>query len=277
MSGGNRRRRRSLRRRARCGSCGDRDEDFRRSRSQICWAQAYHGSAQHIGDFTERKRAIGEAVKATAYTVQLLKAEGLECDIVAGAGTGTYAMEGTSGVYNELQCGSYIFMDASYQRIRDESWQFVREFENSLFVYASVMSKTRDDRAVCDAGLKALSVDSGMPVVHGRTDVEYLQVLGRARRHQRSEWRLEAEREADADPRTLRSDRESPRLVRRGSEGRVETVWPVTARGKIVLIRLTTPARAFPSPGPPSSPASGWSSSADRAAILRRCRRVARA
>jgi 3-hydroxy-D-aspartate aldolase len=196
--------------------------------------QAYHGSAQHIGDFTERKRAIAGAIKATAYTVQLLKAEGLECDIVAGAGTGTYAMEGTSGVYNELQCGSYIFMDASYQRIRDESGQFVREFENSLFVYASVMSKTRDDRAVCDAGLKALSVDSGMPVIHGRTDVEYIKCSD--------------EHGVISDPNAALKLNERLMLVPGHCDptvnlydwfvgvrnGRVETVWPVTARGRIV-------------------------------------------
>ena len=142
-------------------------------------------------------------------------------------------MEGTSGVYNELQCGSYVFMDASYQRIRDESGQFVREFENSLFVYASVMSKTRDDRAVCDAGLKALSVDSGMPVIHGRTDVEYIKCSD--------------EHGVISDPNNALKLNERLMLIPGHCDptvnlydwfvgvrnGRVETVWPVTARGKL--------------------------------------------
>lgn len=196
--------------------------------------QAYHGPAQHIEDFTERQRVIAEATKATAHTVGLLRAEGLECDIVAGAGTGTYAMEGTSGVYNELQCGSYIFMDASYQRLRDERGRSVREFENSLFIYASVMSKTKDDRAICDAGLKALSVDSGMPVIYGRTDVEYIKCSD--------------EHGIISDPNNVLKLNEKLMLIPGHCDptvnlydwyigirnSRVETLWPVTARGKLV-------------------------------------------
>jgi hypothetical protein len=49
--------------------------------------------------------------------------------IVAGAGTGTFEFETASGVYTELQCGSYIFMDADYGRNRDRdgepSWRDV--------------------------------------------------------------------------------------------------------------------------------------------------------
>ena len=81
--------------------------------------QAYQGAAQHVHDFEERKAKIDIAVKQVADTVEMLKAEGLECDIIGGAGTGTYYFEGTSGVYNEMQCGSYIFMDADYQRVKD--------------------------------------------------------------------------------------------------------------------------------------------------------------
>jgi hypothetical protein len=36
---------------------------------------------------------------------------------VTGAGIGTFELETASGVYTELQCGSYILMDADYRRI----------------------------------------------------------------------------------------------------------------------------------------------------------------
>lgn len=136
--------------------------------------QAYQGKAQHVHDFEERKGKIDEAVAAVKQTVELLKQQDLECDIVAGAGTGTYAFEGESGVYNELQCGSYIFMDADYQRIKMRDGRHIDEFENSLFIYSTVMSKTKAEKAICDAGLKAQSVDSGVAVVFGRDDIEYI-------------------------------------------------------------------------------------------------------
>ena len=59
-----------------------------------------------------------------------LAAADLNCDIIAGAGTGSYYFEAASNLYNELQCGSYVFMDADYQRVLDPSGQPISEFRN---------------------------------------------------------------------------------------------------------------------------------------------------
>ena len=64
-----------------------------------------------------------------------------------------------------MRPGSYIFMDADYGRNLDRDGGQTRAFEPSLFVWATVMSRPTEDRAIVDAGLKALSVDSGMPAV----------------------------------------------------------------------------------------------------------------
>ena len=137
--------------------------------------QAYHGAAQHIRGFAERGTAIAAAVEKTRATVELLASRGLACADVGGAGTGSYAFEGASGVYNELQAGSYVFMDADYGRNLGADGAPVREFEQALFVYATVMSKPTAARALVDAGLKAFSLDSGLPVVAGRDDAEYIR------------------------------------------------------------------------------------------------------
>jgi 3-hydroxy-D-aspartate aldolase len=193
--------------------------------------QAYQGKAQHVRDYAERKALIEAAIEQTANTIQSLKAEGFHCDIVGGAGTGSFDMEGTSGVYNELQCGSYIFMDADYQRVKDANGEFISEFENSLFIYTSVMSKTKADKAICDAGLKAQSVDSGMPVIYGRTDVEYIKCSD--------------EHGVINDPHNVLRLNQKLKLVPGHCDptvnvydwyvavrnGRVEALWPVTARG----------------------------------------------
>ncbi|MDE3238855.1 MAG: DSD1 family PLP-dependent enzyme [Paracoccaceae bacterium] len=139
--------------------------------------QAYQGAMQHMNDWADRKAKIETAVAMVKDAVEALAAEGLTCAIVGGGGTGSYEFEGTSGVYNELQCGSYAFMDADYGRILDREGKRIDEtgFEHSLFLFTSVMSHTKADKAVCDAGLKAQSVDSGLPVVFGRTDVKYIK------------------------------------------------------------------------------------------------------
>ena len=94
--------------------------------------QAYHGRAQHIRDHGERRQAIDGAIQGTAETVTLLSEHGLACEIVGGAGTGTYAFEAASGVFNELQAGSYIFMDADYAQNLDADGDYYAEFEHSL-------------------------------------------------------------------------------------------------------------------------------------------------
>jgi D-serine deaminase-like pyridoxal phosphate-dependent protein len=89
-----------------------------------------------------------------------LDAAGLRCEIITGGGTGTFIYEAASGVYNEVQPGSYVFMDTDYAR--NERDPRAPRFDHSLFVLTTVMS-ARGDRATLDAGLKACSTDSGLP------------------------------------------------------------------------------------------------------------------
>ena len=195
--------------------------------------QAYQGAMQHLDAYEDRKAKIDIAVAMVRDAVEVLKAEGLECDIVGGGGTGSYYFESASGVYNELQCGSYAFMDADYGRILDEIGQRIDrgEWENALFLLTSVMSHAKPDKAIVDAGLKAQSVDSGLPVVFGRDDVEYVKCSD--------------EHGVVADPGGVLSVNDKLKLVPGHCDptcnvhdwyvgvrgGKVEVVWPVSARG----------------------------------------------
>lgn len=135
--------------------------------------QAYHGTAQHMRSIDERREAIERAALATRTTVERLAQAGLNCDIVGGAGTGTFEIEGQSGIWNEIQAGSYIFMDADYARNRQADGSPFRTFEHSLFVLTGVMSKPGPDRAVVDAGHKTAAIDSGLPVPFNRPGLNY--------------------------------------------------------------------------------------------------------
>jgi len=104
--------------------------------------QAYHGRAQHLRTPAERRAAIDAAQQGVIDTLGHLAAAGFACATIGGAGTGTFMLEGASGVWNELQAGSYIFMDADYARnVSDEGGNAPR-FEHALFVLATVMSAT---------------------------------------------------------------------------------------------------------------------------------------
>jgi D-serine deaminase-like pyridoxal phosphate-dependent protein len=133
--------------------------------------QAYQGAAQHLRASAERRAAIGRAAESVRATRSAIEAAGIACPSVTGAGSGSYLYEVESGAWDEIQCGSYIFMDADYAR---NEWQApLPRFEHALFVLATVMSRPAPERAVLDAGLKALAVDSGMPFVWERPGLRY--------------------------------------------------------------------------------------------------------
>ena len=125
--------------------------------------QAYHGKAQHLRRAQDRRGAIAQAVAAVTLTRQLIEAQGIAVELVTGAGTGSLVLEAASGVYGELQAGSFLFMDADYaQNERDPAQP---RFEHALFVKTQVIS-THSGHAVCDAGHKSHAIDSGMPLVY---------------------------------------------------------------------------------------------------------------
>ncbi len=194
--------------------------------------QAYQGSAQHIRDYGERREAIEAAIGQTRATVKLLLDEGLECSTIAGAGTGSYHFEAASGIYNEMQCGSYIFMDADYQRVLDEDGQGIAEFRNSLFVLTSIMSKARADYAVCDAGLKVMSAESGLPVIHGAPDLEYTEISDEHGVIRDPNDRLQLNDRLKLVPGHCDPTCNLHDWYVGVRDNRVEHLWPVSARGR---------------------------------------------
>ena len=196
--------------------------------------QAYQGAMQHLDKYDDRKAKLDAAIAKTKEAIDSLRMEGLEAELVSGGGTGSYYFESASGVFNELQCGSYAFMDADYGRILDKGGRRIDkgEWENALFILTSVMSHAKSDKAICDAGLKAQSVDSGLPIIYGRNDVRYVQCSD--------------EHGVIEDPEGVLKVNEKLRLVPGHCDptcnvhdwyvgvrnGVVETLWPISARGK---------------------------------------------
>lgn len=124
--------------------------------------QAYHGSAQHLRTVQARSQAIAGAARRAALARDTLRSAGFGCDEVSGGGTGTFAYEVASGVYTEIQPGSYALMDLDYRA--NEPDAAAPAMRQAIGVMMSVMS-ARAAHAVLDGGLKAVSVDSGLPAL----------------------------------------------------------------------------------------------------------------
>ena len=195
--------------------------------------QCYHGPAQHMRTPQERAAASASAIEAARSTRRAIEACGIGVQRVTGAGTGSFVRERDSGVFDEIQAGSYAFMDRDYgdnQRGADDI-----AFEHALFVRTTVMSRPTAERAVVDAGLKASSVDSGMPGVWQRSDLRYVKAAD-------EHGVLSIANPAAltlGDPLMLVPGHCDPTfnlydelVCVRG--GRVEAIWPIAARGALL-------------------------------------------
>lgn len=121
--------------------------------------QVYAGHISHMEDIEERKALTAANYKKIKEVIDFLASHGISVDVVSGGSTGTSEIKAAEGLYNELQAGSYLFMDATYKNLN-------LPFKNSLFILSTVVSK-RDGLTVIDSGVKTCGVDQGMPEIVG--------------------------------------------------------------------------------------------------------------
>lgn len=202
---------------------------------RLAGLQAYHGRAQHLRAPGERESAIQHAVGLARAAQAGVTSAGIACPLVTGAGTGTFTLEAASGLYGELQAGSYVFMDRDYAD--NHAAPHTPAFEHALFVKSQVMS-SGSSHVVVDAGHKSHAIDSGLPRVRG-LDLEFVNggdEHGILRRRGNDSlpglgdtvWLIPGH----CDPTVNLHDHFV--CVRGGLEsGRVEAIWPVDARGCI--------------------------------------------
>lgn len=193
----------------------------------------YHGLAQHLRTPPARAAAIAEAVNAARLTRESIESCGIFVERVTGAGTGSFLHERDSGVFNEIQAGSYAFMDRDYADNQRGEEDIV--FGHALFVLTTVMSRIVSERAVVDAGHKAASIDSGMPGVWQNPGLRYVKanddhgILAVADAAAVSLGEKLMLLPGNCDPTMNLYD--DLICIR---DGRVETIWPISARGTLL-------------------------------------------
>ena len=127
--------------------------------------QIYAGQLQHVADRSARRMAYDAVIARAAAVVADLRAAGLPPDVVTGGGTGTHAYDLKSGVFTELQAGSYAVMDVEYEDCGAPEGEW--PFRQALFVAASVVSANHKSHVTVDAGVKALGADGPSARVAG--------------------------------------------------------------------------------------------------------------
>jgi D-serine deaminase-like pyridoxal phosphate-dependent protein len=127
--------------------------------------QGYAGHVQHVKGRDERRAMTIATSDRLAQVIGGLEADGVSVEIRTGGGTGTLGIDVELGVLNELQCGSYVFMDREYRDALGDDEE--GRFDQSLFLATTVISANHEGHVTTDAGLKSMATDAGPPSVWG--------------------------------------------------------------------------------------------------------------
>ena len=190
----------------------------------------YNGKVQSIRSYAERNAAAADVAAHARDTVAHLHRNEIACPVVTGGGTGTFEADIDAAALNEVQPGSYIFSDADYAQIDPGPGT---RFENSLFVVARVVSRPTINRAIVNAGLKALAFDHGPPTVVGNASASY---YGPNDEHGRIEFTNHTTAPLVGTLVTLVPGHCDPTVnlydwIVAVRQRRVESVWSIDARG----------------------------------------------
>lgn len=200
---------------------------------QLHGLQGYQGRLQSVVDFNQRRSAVAVALDRLLEGAAALKRAGIAAPVLTGGGTGSLPLDLALGGLTELQPGSYVFMDSTYRSVQWNASGERGPFANALTVLTSVVSHPLKDRAVLDVGWKALSCDSGAPVLKGDPVVaiefagdEHSLVTGDAGAALRVGDRVEI---VPSHCDTTVNLYDCFHVVRNGV---IEDLWPIAARGR---------------------------------------------
>lgn len=125
-------------------------------RLELVGLQGYEGHAVHKDDRALRKTMVWQAAQVLRTERARLEGAGFQVSVVSGGGSGTWDLAAETGAWTDIQAGSYVLMDAEYGGLG-------LPFENALYCAATVISRRSAESGVVNSGLKALTVEGGMP------------------------------------------------------------------------------------------------------------------
>lgn len=190
----------------------------------------YEGHLLQVADPAEKESKIRESIGMLLACKEQIAQAGLPCEIVSAGGTGSYQVTAAIPGVTEIQAGGGIFMDP-YYRLNCQ----VRDLEYALTVLTTVVSRPTLERAVVDAGRKALSPDIAMPLVVGHEDAHVARLsaehgvltLGPKSRNLKIGDKIELVVGYGDFTTVLHDEFYGFR------NERLETVWPILGRGKL--------------------------------------------
>lgn len=188
----------------------------------------WEGHTVRLEDFELKEREIKKSLEMLTDTVDLCREAGLPVNIVSCGGSATYTVASKVPGVTEIQAGGAVFCDVSYKK-----WGALTE--PSLYVRSTITSRPAPDRIICDAGLKTMLPWVYLSQPLGLTGVKDIKLMAEHGKVQ-----------LDTPNSSLKVGDFLDFIPNYGDitvflhdylygirGGRVEVIWPVSARGKI--------------------------------------------
>jgi D-serine deaminase-like pyridoxal phosphate-dependent protein len=191
---------------------------------------AYEGHLQNVRDHAEREARARAAMAPVIETRRMIESAGVPVRAVSGGGTGTFDITSTIEGFDEIQAGSYVFMDSAYGKVEGPRQRFLP----ALFLWTTIVSRPTPDRAVGDIGLKTAAPEHGLPHL---LDIDGCETLSLSEEHIRLTVSGDAAQLRVGDKVRFQPGHVCTTVnlhdwyvVARGDT--VEAIWPVAARGR---------------------------------------------
>jgi D-serine deaminase-like pyridoxal phosphate-dependent protein len=203
------------------------------SNLKLVGIQGYEGHLQHLHDPGERAQRCRQSMQLLTSTAAQLKAAGFAIEIVTTGGTGTAEICASCDGVTEVQPGSFIFMDTDYRNALGSV------YSNALTILSTIISRPAPNRAVVDAGLKSLSIDSGMPEPRELPGVKYRPggdehgILTWDESVEPANVKLEVGDRIEFIPSHIDTTINLHDYYYAYRNGKLEAIWLVAARGKV--------------------------------------------
>ncbi len=131
---------------------------------RLAGLMAWEGHTLSVEDADERAQAIKHSIGQLASSARACREAGLPVEIVSCGGSGTMSVTAHQPEVTEIQAGGAIFGDATYQL-----WGVPTD--PALFGQAVVTSRPAPDRIITDAGFKTLPGVERQPLAVGLANV----------------------------------------------------------------------------------------------------------
>ncbi len=195
---------------------------------RLAGLMSWEGHVVKIEDPLVKRQETEKAVGLLVESAALCREAGLPVSIVSCGGTGSYTITSHIPGVTEMQAGGGIFGDVTYQR-----WG--AGTEPALFILATVTSHPCPERAIIDAGRKAMNVEYSLPRVQACPGVELERCTA-----EHGILKVDAARAKlqVGDKLNLAAGYEDLTVFLHDElvgvrGGRVEAVWGIQARGKL--------------------------------------------